>query len=322
MFNLPLSPFKIDYFNYDEISNIDEDFNTLNNDPFNLKIPSIFNENNDFRNDMFNASFTYDDYNANDDNNIRNNIDDFTQDVNKPEKKNIFGTTKDESKDKTSFSDGDKAINSAKSVGEPKTNNKVKLGRKRKAEVNNEEIDYTNVHTKEKPDNIKVKSKRLFFNYLKKYLNAKLIESKNPNLESLSFKKLNSGFIKSLKKDVINKMFDSPVFEVLSQPIAKKYKKFESDHNKKLVNLIFKENEENLLNIISKPTREIFRAFIGNTNDDLLLKNYRLDDAIKELSKKESKDYIEKLKYEAIHFEENFNKIIGRKPKKDKKKLI
>jgi len=55
MFNLPLSPFKIDYFNYDEISNIDEDFNTLNDDPFNLKIPSIFNENNDFRNDMFNA---------------------------------------------------------------------------------------------------------------------------------------------------------------------------------------------------------------------------------------------------------------------------
>lgn len=150
-------------------------------------------------------------------------------------------------------------------------------------------------------------------------MNTKLIESKNPNLESLSFKKLNSGFVKSLKKDVINKMFDSPVFEVLSQPIAKKYKKFESDHNIKLVNLIFKENEENLINIISKPTRELFRAFIGNTNDDLLLKNYRLDDAIKELSKKESKDYIEKLKYEAIHFEENFNKIIGRKPKKDKK---
>lgn len=319
MFFLPLSPFKSDYFQSDEISNQDGDLYAFNDDPFNIKIPSILDENNDFRNDMLYASFTYDDNNANDDNNIRNNIDDFTQDINKPEKKKIFETTKDETREKTSFSGGDKTINSAKSVGEPKTNNKVKLGRKRKDESNSEEMDEINIHTKEKPDNIKVKSKRLFFNYLTKCLNTKLNESKNPNLKSLRFLKLNSGFIKSLKKDVIDKMFDLPVSKVLSQPIAEKYKRFEIDHNIKLVKLILEENEESLLNIISKTTRELYRAFIGNIDDDLLLKNYRLDDAIKGLSKKESKDYIEKLKYEAIHFEEHFNNINGRKPKKVKK---
>jgi len=315
----PLNPFKSDSFKLDEISYQDEDFHPFNDDPFNIKYPSELSENNDFRNDMLSASFAYDDYNENDDNNIRNNIDDFTQDVNKPEKKMIFGTTKVETKEKTSFPGGDKTINLEKRIGEPKTNNKVKLGRKRKDESINEEIDATKFHTKDDPDNIKVRLKRLFFNYLIKCLNTKLIESKNPNFESLSFKKLNSGFIESLKKDVIDEMFDSSVSKVLSQPIAKKYKRSESDYNIKLVNLIFKENEESLLNIINKTTRELFRAFIGNTDDDLLLKNYRLDDAIKELSKKESKNYIEKLKYEAIHFEEHFKSIKGRRPKKDKK---
>ena len=63
---------------------------------------------------------------------------------------------------------------------------------------------------------------------------------------------------------------------------------------------------------MSKPTRELIGAFCGNTDDDLLLKNYRLEDSIKKLSKKESKDYFEKLKNEAKHFEETFIKISGR----------
>ena len=69
---------------------------------------------------------------------------------------------------------------------------------------------------------------------------------------------------------------------------------------------------------MSKSIRELINTFTGNTNDDLLLKNYRLEDSIKELSKKESKDYIAKLQNEAKNFEENFMKISGRNSKKIK----
>ena len=191
-------------------------------------------------------------------------------------------------------------------------NNKAKLGRKRKDEINNEDIDNANIHTKENPDNIRVRFKRIFFANLIGSLNELLKESQNPKLNSLQFKKLNSVFIKSLKKDMIVEMLNSPASKVLSEKIAKKYKKFDEYSNREIINLIYKENEESLINILSKPTRELIGAFCGNTDDDLLLKNYRLEDSIKKLSKKENKDYIEKLKNEAKHFEETFIKISGR----------
>ena len=106
-------------------------------------------------------------------------------------------------------------------------NNKAKLGRKRKDEINNEDIDNANIHTKEKPDNIRVRFKRIFF------ANELLKESQNLKLNSLQFKKLNSVFIKSLKKDMIVEMLNSPASKVLSEKIAKKYKKFDEYNNRK-----------------------------------------------------------------------------------------
>ena len=112
-------------------------------------------------------------------------------------------------------------------------NNKAKLGRKRKDEINNEDIDNANIHTKEKPDNIRVRFKRIFFANLIGSLNELLKESQNPKLNSLQFKKLNSVFIKSLKKDMIVEMLNSPASKVLSEKIAKKYKKFDEYNNRK-----------------------------------------------------------------------------------------
>lgn len=137
-------------------------------------------------------------------------------------------------------------------------------------------------------------------------------------MKSLCFKKLNTHFITSLKKDEIIKMLNSPAFEVLSQKIVKKCKRYKEYHNKEIINLIYKENEEKLIIILNKSIRELNNIFSGNTTDYLLLKNYRLEDSIKELSKKESKNYIEKLQNEGKNFEEYFIKISGRNSKKKK----
>ena len=118
-----------------------------------------------------------------------------------------------------------------------KNKSKVKLGRKKKGEINNKE----NVHSKDNLDNSRIKFKRLFFKNLIKFLNNKLKESENRKLNSLSFKKLNSGYIISLQKDFNLEMLDSPTSVVLSQDIAKKYKKFDRNNNKKIIDLIFEE---------------------------------------------------------------------------------
>jgi hypothetical protein len=284
-----LSPFS-ENFNNDEIFPLNGDFNYFN-DPFNLGGFSIFNELDEFKNDIFNTSFIDNDYNINNVNN-ENNADNVNNVNNVNNDNNI-----NDNEPNTNYGEIIRIVSSS--------NNKK-----------NE--DNVNIHTKEKPDNIRVRYKRIFFANLISSLNKLLKESQNPKLNSLEFKKLNSDFIKSLKKDVIVEMLNSPAYKVLSQKIAKKYKTFEEYHNREIINLIYKENEESLINIFNKPTRELMKAFCGNTDDDSLLKNYRLEDSIKTLSKKESKDYIAKLQNEAKHFEEHFIKISSRNSKKDK----
>ena len=306
------------YHENDDIFHQDEDSNDFF-DPFNLRDFSMFHEFGEFRNDIFNTSLI-DDYNnninnannennENNDNQIDNNINGYQPVVNNRIIQRIFTTP---TNGETASSTKVKATNSTKICGEPKTVKKSKLGRKRKDEINNEDIDNGKVHTKEDPDNMQVKCKRLFLNNLINYSNELLKESSNPKLNSLRLLKLDSDYSKSLKRDVVVKMLDSPACEALSQKIASKYRRFDKNHNRDIINLIYKENEERLINVLSKYTKELMEAFLGNTDDDSLLKNYRLEDSIKKLSKKESKDYIEKLRDEAKNFENNIREKRGR----------
>ena len=311
------------YFNIDENSPQDELPNYFYN-PFNLRGFSIFNEIDEIKNDIFNTNLLDDYNNENNNNHITNNINDKEPNAYNEKMQTVFATSNNEKNIKTASSPKEITTNSTKICNEPKTDNKPKLGRKRKDEINDEDIDNDKVHTKEKPDNIKVRFKRIFFSNLIDNLNKRLKESSNPKLNSLNLLKLNSDFVKSLKKDVIINMLDSPASVVLSQKIAKKYKRFDEYHNREIINLIYEENEESLITILSKYTKELIEAFLGNTDDDSLFKNYSLEDSIKKLSKKETKGYIEKLRNEAQHFEETFREISGRNrtSKKDKKIII
>ena len=196
----------------------------------------------------------------------------------------------------------------------------VKMGRKRKGEI----YDKEKVHNNESKDNIKIKFKRLFFKNLIKFMNIKLEKSKNLKLNSLRFKKINSGYIKSLKKSLNLEMLDSPASVVLSRDIAKRYKNFDRDHNKKLIDLIYEENEESLMSILNKSIRKLMTIFCNNKKEEGLFKEYkRLDECIKNLIKdlsengKDKEDYFNKLKYEGVNFEEGLKSIFGRNRKID-----
>ena len=232
-----MSPYQNDNLNYDEFSENVEDFNY----PLNLETSFIFNDKYDFENESFYKNLINDENkenNDNTDNNMSNTINVNKLDINKQKKLMIFTIINNEKNEKTTSSSKNKTSNSSIS----KENNKLKLGRKRKGEIYNEDND--KVHTKNRPDNIRVKFKRLFFNNLINCFNSQLSESKNPKLKSLCFKKLNTDFIKSLKRDKILKMLDSPASSILSQKIAKKYRMLQGNHNKEIINLIYKENEE------------------------------------------------------------------------------
>lgn len=188
----------------------------------------------------------------------------------------------------------------AQKKNKKKKKDKVKLGRKRKGEI----YDKEKVHSKESIDNIKIKFKRLFFNNLTEFLNNKLKKSKNLKLNSLRFIKLNSSYIERLKKNVNLEMLDSPASAVLSRDISKKYKNFDKDHNKKIIDLIYEENDENLMSILNKRIGQLMKIFSCSKEDkkeDDLFKEYkRLDEYIKNMSEngKDKEDYFNKLKNE------------------------
>jgi hypothetical protein len=194
----------------------------------------------------------------------------------------------------------------------------VKLGRKKKGEI----FDKEKVHSKESKDNISIKFKRLFLKNLIKFLNNKLEKSRNLKLNLLRFKFLNSGYIKSLKKDLNLEMLDSPAFAVLSQDIAKKYKNFDKDYNKKIIKLIYEENEKSLMIILNQSIRKLMKIFCNNKKEEGLFKEYKrldeyIENFIKNLSEneKDKKDYFNQLKYAGINFEEGLKSIFGRNRK-------
>lgn len=193
----------------------------------------------------------------------------------------------------------------------------AKLGRKRKGEIKDKE----NSHSKDGIDNIRIKYKRLFFNNLIKFLNKRLRKSKNLRLNSLSFKKLNSEYIKKLTKKINLEMLNSPAFVILSLDIAKQYKNFDKDYNKKIIDLILKENDESLISILNKNIGQLMKIFCSDKKeDDLFMEYKRLDEYIAnfidELPENENEeDYFKKLKYEGENFEKSLNSISGRNRK-------
>jgi hypothetical protein len=287
-----------------EIFDKDEN-NSYFNEQLNLKDTSRFNEKNDL------IFYTLD-FNLFDDYNQTKNNSDMSCDINDDD---LYYSKQ---KNMRLISLNTSTSNENDVEAQKKTKIFVKLGRKKKGEI----FDKEKVHSKESKDNISIKFKRLFLKNLIKFLNNKLEKSRNLKLNLLRFKFLNSGYIKSLKKDLNLEMLDSPAFAVLSQDIAKKYKNFDKDYNKKIIKLIYEENEKSLMIILNQSIRKLMKIFCNDKKEEGLFKEYKrldeyIENFIKNLSEneKDKKDYFNQLKYAGINFEEGLKSIFGRNRK-------
>ena len=170
-------------------------------------------------------------------------------------------------------------------------------------------------HNKYIPDNIKLRYKRCFFDYLISLINYRI--SKCPKLKKRgTIKKLSSSIITITKKDKTFLMLDSTAKEYLSLNISSKFTKLPKDHNKKLIEYIYKINEISLIEILDKTIRELMTIFCSDSNKyeefkDFKRLQYHIDD---ELMAKHHEDaeYIALFKDQAINFEEKYKEIDGR----------
>lgn len=187
------------------------------------------------------------------------------------------------------------------------------LGRKRKGEIYNE----NEVHNKERPDNIRIKFKRLFFKNLILFINFLLDKSTNFKLKGKKFQKIDSAYINNMKKDKNLKMLDLPAVQILSKDICKKYKRYEKDNNRKIIKIIYEENEISLIEVLNKKIRELMITFCSDNVEEGIFENYkRLKNYVEELyinKNKEKESFIKKFIYEANNFEKELKKLDGRK---------
>ena len=140
-------------------------------------------------------------------------------------------------------------------------NNTKNMGRKK----DNKNCNKKYKHNKYIPDNIRLRYKRCFFKYLIKLINNRI--SKCPKLKKRgTIKKLSSNIITNTKKDKTFLMLNSTAKEYLSLGISSKYKKLPKDHNKKLIEYIYKINEISLNEILDKTIRELMTIFCSDYN--------------------------------------------------------
>lgn len=220
-----------------------------------------------------------------------------------------------------------------------KGNNAIKLGRKKKAEAN------TGNHKKISEDNIAIKIKGYFFQYIRD------ITKKNSIYDQIDFKKLSYTFISDLNKKKNEVMFQMTIKDILSsQPISTKNKRSNRFENRNIINKIYDEGKEiNVIKILDLTFKELFIIFreklinvqgqkdsdeierISNKIEglDLLDNNNEYKDAfyfIEELkqkkddhmTKEEYNKYIKNVENICVNYEQWFNKKTARISKKSK----
>ena len=303
-------------FNNNYSINIDNSLNFCDNDPnFNLNEERSNNntvnleELNEYKNSIDNNNSIYFIKKSNLSkvimpNEEKNNIN-FKIEKEKFVKNNSKKSTSDNSlSDKVILKDNSNIIKNEKNKN---------LGRKRKGEIYNE----NEVHNKERPDNIRIKFKRLFFKNLILFINFLLDKSTNFKLKGKKFQKIDSAYINNMKKDKNLKMLDLPAVQILSKDICKKYKRYEKDNNRKIIKIIYEENEISLIEVLNKKIRELMITFCSDNVEEGIFENYkRLKNYVVELyinKNKEKESFIKKFIYEANNFEKELKKLDGRK---------
>ena len=203
-------------------------------------------------------------------------------------------------------------INNAKKpkflVNKNGLNNKKKKGRKPK-----HLIMINSYHTKFSHDNILRKIKVKFFRKITNYINS-IIISKYRNiinvLKPLKGKISQNNSINFNKKLLKSKLKD--IF--LTYEINGKFKSFEKNYNKDIINKIYNENIKELIDILEMTFLEVFSIFRDLNETEKLKGLEKRDSVIREIKIKDNnKEYIDKLTKVIMNFEHYYLNKIARK---------
>ena len=176
-----------------------------------------------------------------------------------------------------------------------------------------------NAHTKYSDDNVRRKCKHLVLKSLLEFINEKIYQMYNGNIENGIFRKELQTMNQSQKSDAtitFNKNFiKKKIGDILSEKISGRFTNYSENHNKILIEKLMNEKDEDKKKYFNRLFNlnflQCLRHFIGLCSIDVLegLKNF--DQIKNELLIRNPEDrieYIEHLDYYFKHFEEIINK--------------
>ena len=168
-------------------------------------------------------------------------------------------------------------------------------------------------HTKFSDDNILRKIKVKFFHKLVNYLNSIIISKYIKKIKVLKplIGKINQNNAINFNKILLNTKLKD-IFSLYE--INGKFKLFEKDHNKTIIENIYKENIRELIDILEMTFFEVFKIF-RDLNETQKLNGFeKIDSVIREMSAKElDESYIDKFENTVMNFEKYYYNKIARK---------
>ena len=224
-----------------------------------------------------------------------------------------FGINNKKYNDKNKNINSFNTNNSSKEIDIPKKINIFEIKRLKKVGRKPKLVKIISGHTKFSDDNILRKIKVKFFHKLVKYLNRIIIFKNNPKIKTLKPLMGNisqNNAINFNKILLISKLKD--IFS--SYKINGKYKTFDKDYNKFVIENIYKENIKELIDILEMKFIDVFKIF-RDVNETQKLNGFeKIDSVIREMSLKEiDENYIEKFKDTVQNFENLYYNKIARK---------
>ena len=193
----------------------------------------------------------------------------------------------------------------SQSINNESFSKKSSRGRKKKIE------NIKGKHTKFTSDNIIRKIKCHFFNYINDSLNKNLVDKKQ------IFFKLDNFVNENLKKDYNINLMKQTIKEIyLKSPISNKYKKYEKDVNKNLIEKVYSEKKETeVIKILDNTYIQIFNQLMENELEKFCNEIVKKDEK-NGLPKDDAVDYLNNIKELCINYENWFQAKKGRKEKK------
>ena len=194
------------------------------------------------------------------------------------------------------------------------TNNKIKIKKKNKKIKG--PIFSINKKWKKRKRERKRNRKYEFYNIMKrikKFLLESILRYVNSFIKGKKLLKIENIVSKESDVEINKALLDTSLKDILSRDIYKKTKKYELHHNKKIIEEIYEERNQNIIDILNMKLKE----FVDSFKDNPTLKLF-YDNLIYEMKKERSDNYVGTFDYYFDNYSEICQRRRNRKKKEDK----